>query len=75
MMTNGLCEHPNVSAYMAVYEAFVKQGKPDEGNKFLMEIKAKGLCGVDEESIRERLKANPELAAEAQTVVDILMSE
>lgn len=75
MMTNGLCDHPNVSAYMAVYEAFVKQGKPDEGNKFLMEIKAKGLCGVDEESVRERLKGKSELAAGVQTVVDILMSD
>lgn len=75
MMTNELCNHPNMSAYMAVYEAFVKQGKPDEGNKFLMEIKAQGLCGVDEESVRERLKAKSELGVEVQTVVDILMSD
>ncbi|KAM5560827.1 pentatricopeptide repeat-containing protein [Rosa sericea] len=73
MMTNGIRNHPNVGAYLAVYDGFVKQGNADEGKRFLKEIKAEGLCGVDEESVREALKDKAD--DEVQGVIDILMDD
>nr|XP_011466366.1 PREDICTED: uncharacterized protein LOC105352073 [Fragaria vesca subsp. vesca] len=73
MMTNHLCNHPSVSAFMAVYKGFVKQDKAKEGRRFLKEIKAKGLGRVDEEDVREALRGRPE--AEVKRVIQILMDD
>ncbi|PRQ42571.1 putative pentacotripeptide-repeat region of PROPR [Rosa chinensis] len=73
MMTNGIRNHPDVGAYLAVYDGFVKQGNSDEGKRFLKEIKAKRLRGVDVESVREALKDKAD--DEVQGVIDILMDD
>lgn len=61
------------AAYMAVYGAFVKQGKAEEGKEFLTEIKAKGLWGCEEKAVREALRGQTEL--QVQSVLDIVMGE
>lgn len=71
MMTKTLNDDPDVGTYLAVYDGFMEQGKADEGKRFLREIKDEGLCGVDEESVREALK--DKAADEVQEVIDILM--
>ncbi|XP_004305048.1 PREDICTED: pentatricopeptide repeat-containing protein At5g65560-like [Fragaria vesca subsp. vesca] len=73
MMTKTLDDDPDVGTYLAVYDGFMKQGKADEGKRFLREIKDEGLCGVDEESVREALK--DKAADEVQEVIDILMDD
>lgn len=74
MMSKGVRQyHLSESAYLAVYVAFVKQGKPEKAEQFLKEIKAKGLWGSEEKAVREALKGQSEV--EVQSVLDIVMGK